>query len=278
MKGYEDMNTHEKTDRFKGFADTYDNSRPSCPKVVVDILYRYLGHTPKTVIDLGCGTGLSTLVWKDIAQKIIGVEPSDDMRTVASANSCNYSNIEYRKAFSESTGLPNDCADIVTCSQSFHWMEPTTTLSEINRLLKPGGVFAAYDCYWPPLCSVALEIACNNLFDKMRKIESEEFKGSFIRYTKRKHLENIRNSGQFIYTREIVFMNNECCDPTRFINLILSHNRIQAILKQKPVLLRDDLAYFKKIVHNEFKKDIIEIGFCYKMQIGVKGITPHTFE
>ena len=40
-------------------------------------------------------------------------------------------------------------ADIVTCSQSFHWMEPEPTLAEIARILRPGGVFAAYDYDWP---------------------------------------------------------------------------------------------------------------------------------
>src|SRR5262249_48629656 len=35
-------------------------------------------------------------------------------------------------------------------AQSFHWMEPTATLAEIARILRPGGLFAAYDYDWPP--------------------------------------------------------------------------------------------------------------------------------
>lgn len=53
-------------DRFKGFADIYDSARPKMPTYPVKIIKRYLGRTPETVVDLGCGTGLSTLVFDDI--------------------------------------------------------------------------------------------------------------------------------------------------------------------------------------------------------------------
>lgn len=36
------------------------------PTYPVKIIKRYLGRTPETVVDLGCGTGLSTLVFDDI--------------------------------------------------------------------------------------------------------------------------------------------------------------------------------------------------------------------
>jgi len=43
------------------------------------------------------------------------------------------------------TDLPDGCADIVTCSQSLHWMVPESTFAEVARILRPGGVFATYD-------------------------------------------------------------------------------------------------------------------------------------
>src|ERR1700685_3598340 len=48
------------------------------------------------------------------------------------------------------TGLPAKWADIVTASQAMHWFDPELALPEIARLLRPGGVLAAYDCDWPP--------------------------------------------------------------------------------------------------------------------------------
>ena len=35
--------------------------------------------------------------------------------------------------------------------QALHWMEPAPTFGEVARLLRPGGVFAALDCDWPPV-------------------------------------------------------------------------------------------------------------------------------
>ena len=42
-------NAQKNTDRFKGFANIYNDARPATPKYVVDILTRYLGFRPKIV-------------------------------------------------------------------------------------------------------------------------------------------------------------------------------------------------------------------------------------
>lgn len=62
------MQAHKNANRWSGFTDAYDTVRPACPGAVVEMLKRYLGRDPDTVIDLGCGTGLSTLVWEGIAR------------------------------------------------------------------------------------------------------------------------------------------------------------------------------------------------------------------
>lgn len=70
-------------ERFAGFGALYDQNRPSAPQEVVEILTTYLRSNPQTVVDVGCGTGLSSLIWLNKAEHIIGFEPSDDMREVA---------------------------------------------------------------------------------------------------------------------------------------------------------------------------------------------------
>lgn len=94
------------------------------------------------------------------------------MLDIAKRKGLNHKNVVFISGFSDQTGLPDDFADIVTCSQSFHWMDPETTLKEVFRILKNGGVFAAYDCDWPPVCSWKAEKEYEYLFEKVKEIES----------------------------------------------------------------------------------------------------------
>lgn len=257
-------------DRFSGFAGVYENARPKMPKYPADIICRYLGKTPQLVVDMGCGTGLSTEIWRDISGKVIGIEPNDEMRGIAEKKA--NSKMSFIKAFSDSTGLEDCCADAVVCSQSFHWMEPTSTLKEVNRILKKGGVFATVDCDWPPVAKWEAEKAYMQLYGRVLEIESQvpEIKDTFLRYSKDKHLENIIGSGYFTYARELLFSNTEECTKERFRNIILSQGSTQTILKKCPELIENELDVFYKAIDSCFDKESFNIEFCYRMRIGVK--------
>jgi len=264
---------HKNADRFGGFAGLYNGVRPACPEYVTEILTRYLGRHPRTVVDLGCGTGLSSLVWRGRADKIIGIEPSGDMLAQAVASTEGLPEIEFIRAFSDNTGLESGIADIVTCSQSFHWMEPFSTLREVDRILRPGGVFAAYDCDWPVVSVADVDRAEEKLFEKINDIQFNdgEYKDAFIQYPKTRHLENIRQSGFFSYAREIVFSKTEDCGADRRYGLVLSQGAIQSILKKNPSLIEDDLAGFRAVVDGFFGDRTLQIEFCYRMRLGMKG-------
>lgn len=258
------------TNRFDGFADLYDSARPACPQFVIDILPRYLNRHPETVVDIGCGTGLSTLIWAGTADRIIGIEPNEDMITRALDNGRHFRNIEFIRAFSDHTGLCSGIADIITCSQSFHWMEPESTMREINRLLKPGGVFAAYDCDWPPVCGTDVELAYKVLFRRVAEIEENlSDRATYFRYPKHKHLDSLLKFGGFCYIREIVFANTENFNAERFFDIALSQGGIQDILKKDPSLMEKELAAFHKTVDKFFGSQTLPIEFCYRMRMGV---------
>ena len=135
--------------RFSGFADLYDTVRPVPPQVLVDVLTTYAGARPGLVVDLGSGTGLSTRWAAGWSAEVIGVEPNADMRERAAAVTT-AGTVRYVDGWSSATGLPDRCADVVLAVQALHWMDPTATFAEVARLLRPGGVFAALDCDWPP--------------------------------------------------------------------------------------------------------------------------------
>ena len=135
--------------RFAGFADLYDRVRPTPPSTIADAITAYAGGRPAFVVDLGSGTGLSTRWAAHWAYEVVGVEPSHDMR-VRAAHVTREPHARYLSGWSDDTGLPDACADVVLAVQALHWMEPAGTFAEVARLLRPGGVFAAIDCDWPP--------------------------------------------------------------------------------------------------------------------------------
>ncbi len=263
-------NMQNNADRFLGFADIYESSRPRVPEYPVGVVCRYLGRKPHLIVDMGCGTGLSTEIWQEVGDKILGIEPNDDMRGIAEKKA--NPKMSFIKAFSDCTGLDDLCADVVVCSQSFHWMEPEATLKEVNRILKSGGIFAALDCDWPPVTKWEAEKAYMRLYDKVKEIEAgvPDIKNSFTRYPKEKHLENIIKSGYFIYARELLFSNTEICTKERFRNIILSQGSTQTILKKCPELITKQLDEFYDSIDQCFDNEPFDIEFCYRMRIAVK--------
>ena len=139
--------------RFSGFADIYDANRPSPPDELGPLLASYANVAAPVVVDIGSGTGLSSRWAATWAGSVVGVEPSDDMRTMAESRPTK--GVTYRRGFSDSTGLPGGSADVVLAVQAMHWMEPGPTLAEVARVLRPGGVFAVLDADWPPVAGVA---------------------------------------------------------------------------------------------------------------------------
>jgi len=257
-------------DRFLGFADVYDQARPEMPEYPIEIITRYLNKKADIVVDLGCGSGLSTTAWKNHCNAIIGIEPSNDMFLAASKKADK--NISFKKAFAHETGLSSDFADVVICSQSFHWMNPELTLAEVNRILKSGGIFAAVDYDWPPVCKWEAELAHKQLFYKVSCLEKEhkDLNDRFIRWDKNKHLTNIKNSGYFRYQREIVFANRELCNAERFISMTLSQSGLQSIMKRKPDLIKSALDEYVETIQRLFAGETMEADFCYRMRLGIK--------
>lgn len=253
-------------ERFSGFSDLYDRVRPRPPAKLCSLILSSL-HMEKLdcVVDLGCGTGLSTQIWCDHADRVIGIEPNSDMIKTARAT---VSGAEFFQADSYRTGLEKSSADLVTCSQSFHWMEPQVTLKEVQRILRPGGVFAVYDCDWPPAVGMRSEQAWSHLMEQAQVLTTRYAANlpTHRQWPKSRHLENMRSSAYFAYCREIVFENSETCDGQRFIDIALSQGHIQTLLKHEIPEIKDLIAEFAAIVLLDMPRPII-MSVGYRMAI-----------
>lgn len=262
-------------ERFTGFADCYDAYRPTPPSVIIDILIQLAGVAePKLVVDLGCGTGLSSRIWAGRAQEIVGVEPSADMRAQAEARASamkTNTKMRFRAGLSTETGLPDGCADIVTCSQSLHWMEPEGTFAESARILRPGGVFAAIDCDWPPVTNVEAERAYQEASSRIRALSQERgVSESVKRWSKDKHLERIRESGRFRYVREILAHGVETGNADRLVGLMLSQGSAQSLLKLGLSEEEIGIARLREAALDALGTELSPWYFSYRVRVGVK--------
>ena len=156
-----------------GFAERYDRYRPRPPELLLDLLPRLAAvERPELVVDLGSGTGLSTRFWAGHAGAVVGIEPNPEMLDVAVAVT-DAANVSYVAASSYDTGLPDACADLVTCSQSLQWMEPEPTFAEVARILRPGRLFAAYEYRWSLTRSPAVNAAFETILARKTELRDE---------------------------------------------------------------------------------------------------------
>jgi SAM-dependent methyltransferase len=262
-------------ERFMGFADVYDAYRPRPPLAVLDVLTQLADVLrPALVVDLGSGTGLSTAIWAERAAKVIGVEPSADMRAQAEqrvAGVADPANVRYQAGYANATGLPDACADIVTCSQSLHWMEPESTFAEIARILHPGGVFAAIDCDWPPTVSWEIEQAHATFVAQMHVAEQAHgFSRDVHAWNKQQHLERMRASGRFRLTKEVVLHNVEQGGVERLVGLELSQGGVATLVKNGVSEAEIGITALREAAQRALGDAIVPWYFSYRVRMGVK--------
>lgn len=278
--------------RFDGFADLYDAVRPTPPAELGDLLARYCGGRPAVVIDLGCGSGLSTRWAATWAGEVVGVEPGADMRAVAARQAP--TNARFVEGWGHATGLDDGSADIVLAVQALHWMEPVGTLAEVARLLRPGGVFAALDCDWPPSvgdaaaerawadCRLALRTAETRLaggtdaapaaYSASDAHRDRVLAGGVRSWSKDGHLANIERSGHFAWAHEVALHRQEDGTAERFVALLRSQGDYQTL---RAAGLDDGelgVTAFEEAVHAAIGPEARPFLFTYRVRLGVTGI------
>jgi SAM-dependent methyltransferase len=135
----------------------------------------------------------------------VGIEPLPEMLAVA-RHRVTAPNVEFLEGFAHDTGLPAACADIVSCTQSFHWMDSEPTLAEVVRILPPGGVFAAVDYDGPASIDWEVEAAGIRFVERARRFRNEldiHVGADEARFwPKTGHLDALEESGRFLYVKE----------------------------------------------------------------------------
>lgn len=128
---------HSAAAGYKTAAETYVKGRPDYPPQVSQWLSETLGlDRYQTVIDLGAGTGKFTGRLVATGAQVIAVEPVAQMLEKLSED---WPQVLAVSGTATDLPLPDACVDVVVCAQAFHWFASAEALTEIARVLKPGG-------------------------------------------------------------------------------------------------------------------------------------------
>ncbi|MDM8150053.1 class I SAM-dependent methyltransferase [Priestia megaterium] len=125
------------TDKFTDKAEVYAKYRPSYPYEYIEYLITEAGLNQDCIIaDIGSGTGILSRQLIEKGFPVIGVEPNDDMRSVAEQSLKLDSRFISIKATAENTTIKDDSLDLVTVAQAFHWFDKEKFKLECQRILK----------------------------------------------------------------------------------------------------------------------------------------------
>ena len=126
---------------------------------------KMLGVKAKIVVDVACGTGISTFAFAPYASKVIGVEPEKAMLTIARQNlkRLGFRNVVFKIGTSDCVPLPDNSVDVVVAITSASFYDAGNIerfAKESERVLVRGGRIFSIDSapkwYGGELASVIL--------------------------------------------------------------------------------------------------------------------------
>ena len=131
---------NDSVERFSNRVANYVKYRPDYPREIITYLKSACRMTHESLIaDIGCGTGISSQLFLENCNPVIGVEPNEAMRAAAVEFLSDFPDFKIVDGTSEATTLPDNSVDIVVAAQAFHWFDPVTARVEFHRILKPNG-------------------------------------------------------------------------------------------------------------------------------------------
>lgn len=126
-------------DYFSKQSDIYKKARPGYP----DTLFKYLSSlcpVHDLAWDCATGNGQAAVSLASYFKQVIATDGSEQQLK----NAVQHNGVTYRKALADNSGIESGTVDLVTVANALHWFDLDSFFKEVRRVLKPGGVFAAW--------------------------------------------------------------------------------------------------------------------------------------
>jgi hypothetical protein len=150
-------------------------------------------------------------------------------------------------------------------------MERGPVLAEAARVLRRGGVFAAYDYDMPPLVHPQVDAAFREHLDLRRRFRDEhEVEAGWTRTWKATHLDAIQESGHFSHAREAVFHDSAEVDAERILGLARSLGLVPELRALGATDEELGLTQLDEVTHRVIGDRRVPWVLGYRVRLGVK--------
>ncbi|HEV2734674.1 MAG TPA: class I SAM-dependent methyltransferase [Longimicrobiaceae bacterium] len=147
-------------DHFSGVAEGYARFRPGYPAA----LFAWLAERApgrRLAWDCATGSGQAALGLAEHFARVVATDASAEQ--VGRARP--HPRVDFRVAPAERSGLDGGSADLVTVAQAVHWFDLPAFFREARRVLRPGGLLAAWGYGNPALPDAAPDRTLTGFID-----------------------------------------------------------------------------------------------------------------
>ena len=126
---------------FGSVASAYERHRPGYPAELVDAVLAYAGHSIRTALEIGAGTGKATRLFAARGIVVTATDPDADMLTELRRHVPD--SVLTMQASLESLS-PSPTHDLVFAAASLHWTDPDRQWLRVASLLNDTGIVASF--------------------------------------------------------------------------------------------------------------------------------------
>jgi len=135
----------DKRTHFDEIVLAYDRVRWEYPTELYDDIFDYSKpETGKHAVEIGAGTGISTVPFLNAGYEVTAVEMGANMTDFLNDKFGENSKFRVITSTFEDVTLEDDAYDLFFSASAFHWVDAKVGCPKVFRMLKKGGTFALF--------------------------------------------------------------------------------------------------------------------------------------